>query len=219
MTLQQLPLDLPHRPAQGRSTFLVSASNDAAVTWIDRWPEWPAPGLVIHGPAGSGKTHLAAVWQARAAANSWPAEPDTGAPQAVFVDHADRVFASAGDAVKALHLYNRLASRNRHMLFIARTPPVRWSVPLADLRSRLLALPDVAIRPPDDAMLGGLFVKLFRDRQLRVPGEVIDYLVRRLERSCAAVIAAVEAIDRASLAQKRAVTLPLVRAALGLAEE
>ncbi len=217
--MQQLPLDLPHRPAHGRSAFLISACNAAAVAWIDRWPDWLAPGLVIHGPAGSGKTHLAAVWQARAAAELWPLARDAGDVHAAIVDHADRLFKTPESAEPALHVYNRLASRNRHVLFLARSPPARWSVPLADLRSRLVALPAVAIKPPDDAMLGGLFVKLFRDRQLQVPGDVIDYLMRRIERSCATVIAAVEAIDRASLAEKRAVTLPLVRHSLGFAQD
>ncbi len=208
MAGKQLPLDLPHRPALGRGAFLVAASNEAAVAWIDRWPDWPSTGLVIHGPAGSGKTHLAAVWQARAAAKG-----------GVIIDNADQAFASAQDAEQALHLYNRVAARNRHMLILAHTPPARWRVPLADLRSRLVALPAVAIKPPDDAMLARLYAKLFGDRQLGVSGEIVDYLVRRLERSCATAIAAVEAIDRASLAEKRAVTLPLVRAALGIGED
>ena len=61
----QLPLDLPQRPALGEEDFLVSASNEEAVRLIDRWPDWPSWAAVVAGPAHCGKTHLANVWRAR----------------------------------------------------------------------------------------------------------------------------------------------------------
>jgi chromosomal replication initiation ATPase DnaA len=223
---RQLVLDLAHRPALGRGDFLVAPSNEAAVAWIDRWPNWPAPGLALYGPAGSGKSHLAAVWQARSGARPLPPEmletgvlpPASGAVgHWLFEDGADRL--GGRFAQEALfHLYNRLAARGGTILLTARTPPARWPVGLRDLASRLSVLPSVEIKPPDDRMLSALFGKLFRDRQLDVPGEVILYLVQRIERSCAAVASAVETLDRAALARRRPITLPLARAALGLAD-
>src|SRR6185312_17193754 len=66
--MSQLPLDLGFRPALGREDFLIAPCNAAAIAWIDRWPEWPAPALALWGPAGSGKTHLLEVWRARSRA-------------------------------------------------------------------------------------------------------------------------------------------------------
>src|SRR5260370_6866593 len=67
--MRQLAIDLPHRPAFGRADFLVSECNAAALDWIERWPDWQAPaqspGLVLHGPARSGKSHLAHLWRSR----------------------------------------------------------------------------------------------------------------------------------------------------------
>lgn len=225
---RQLVLDLAHRPALGRGDFLVAASNAAAVTWIDRWPDWPAPGLALYGPPGSGKSHLAAVWQARSGAKPLTAELLLAAPPPAERGAATRwvledgeTALSARPAEEALfHLYNRLAAGGGHILLTGRLPPARWPLGLRDLASRLTALPSVEIKPPDDKMLTALFGKLFRDRQLDVPGEVILYLVQRIERSCAAVAAAVETIDRASLVRRRrAVTLPLARDALRLTDE
>ena len=71
----QLALDLPARPAMGREDYLVAPCNQDGVSWIDKWPDWPAPALVLFGPAGSGKTHLAHVWQNRASA-LWGAGTD-----------------------------------------------------------------------------------------------------------------------------------------------
>lgn len=68
----QLSLDLECHPALGQEDFLVASCNEQAVAWLDRWSDWGAPGLVIHGPAGCDKTHLAHVWQARSLAVFFP---------------------------------------------------------------------------------------------------------------------------------------------------
>jgi DnaA regulatory inactivator Hda len=223
---RQLALDLAHRPALGRGDFLVAASNAAAVAWIDRWPDWPAPGLALYGPPGSGKSHLAAVWQARSGAQPLTAEmllaarpaAEWGAATLWVLEDGEAALAGRAAEAALFHLYNRIAAGGGHILLTGRLPPARWPVGLRDLASRLAALPSVEIKPPDDKMLTALFGKLFRDRQLDVPGEVILYLVQRIERSCAAVAAAVETLDRASLARRRPVTLPLARDALQLAD-
>lgn len=214
----QLPLDLGHRPALGGADFLVAPSNAAAVAWLDRWPAWPGPALMLVGPAGSGKTHLAQVFAARAGALRLGAAdvtvtdlPDRlGAARAAVLDRAE-----AAEAEAFLHLYNILAERGGHLLVVARQAPSRWDIALADLRSRLLAAPVAIIAPPDDALLSAVLVKLFADRQIRVSEEVVAYLLAHLERSFAAAQNVVAALDRAALAAHRRITVPLVRAVLG----
>lgn len=213
----QYPLDLGHRPALGSADFLVAPSNQAAVAWLDQWPAWPGPTLVLHGPPACGKTHLANVWRARSGAVFIPPETLTtdripgqiGDVRAAIVDAADRACEEA-----LLHLYNHLAERQGHLLIVARTAPARWSIALADLRSRLVAMPAVAVTAPDDALLGSVLVKLFADRQLTVGKDVIDYLVLHLERSFAAAHAAVAALDAASLTAHRRISVPLARQVL-----
>jgi chromosomal replication initiation ATPase DnaA len=216
----QLPLELGHRPALGDQDFLVAPANAAAVAWFDRWPQWPAPALVLWGPAGSGKTHLAHVFAARAGAVVLDAAgltvanlPDRlGAARTAILDPAE-----AADEEALLHLYNILAERGGHLLVVARAPPSRWNIALADLGSRLRAAPLAALGPPDDALLSSVLVKLFADRQIAVGADVVAYLVPRLERSFAAAQRMVAALDQAALAAHRPVTVPLVRAVLGAA--
>lgn len=218
----QLVLDLGHRPALGRDDFLVSQCNEAAVAWIDRWPDWPAPGLVVCGPPASGKSHLGQVWRARAgAAAVTPADLDAGEPPdlvagqcAVFIDGADTIAGEPRREQTALHLYNLLANAGGHLLFAARTPPARWPIGLPDLRSRLNALPVAAIDAPDDAVLGAVLLKHFADRQLVVGGDVIQFAVARMERSFEAAEHLVAAVDRAALQAQRRVTVPLIREVL-----
>ena len=220
--MDQLALDLGHRPALNREDFLVAPCNEAAVAWIDRWPDWPAPALALSGPARAGKSHLARIWQAKAGARALPPEalvsdrlPELlGNARAALVDRADT---AAEEPL--LHLYNLLAERGGHLLIVAREPPSRWAIKLADLRSRLVASPTVAVALPDEDLLGALLVKLFSDRQLSVAREVLAYLVLHLERSFAAADAAVTALDRAALAERRKITVPLARRILSLDQE
>ncbi len=209
----QLTFDLGHRPALGRDDFLVGPGNADAVAWIDRWPDWPGPALVVHGPPGCGKTHLACVWQSRA--NAKIVTTGSALEDVLGRSPQDACFviedAAVGDGVTLFHLFNRLVERGGHMLLISREPQARWRDRLPDLMSRLKSVSTVAIDAPDDAMFEAVLVKLFADRQLRVGPEIIAYLAPRIERSFDAARRVVAAADDASLTHARAITVPLIR--------
>jgi chromosomal replication initiation ATPase DnaA len=215
-----MPLDLGHRPALGREDFLVGDSNREAVAWIDAWPAWPGSGLVLYGAPGSGKSHLAGVWRARSAAIVVSSATLSTAQLPDLLGSAKAAILEGGDDWRderaLLHLYNVLAERRGHLLLTAAAPPNRWAVALPDLRSRLTALPAAALGPPDDRLFEAILIKLFADRQVIVPADVINYLKVRLERSGAAAAAAVSAIDRGALALGRPITVAVVRDLLRL---
>jgi chromosomal replication initiation ATPase DnaA len=214
--MNQLPLALPHRVSRRRIDFLASACNEAALGWIERWPHWPGFALVLYGPAGSGKSHLAELWRARsgavpvAGAALGDSDPDALAGhRAVAVDDAE-----AAPERALLHVYNCCRESGASLLIVARRPPGGWPIALPDLASRLRAAAAVAIGAPDDALLSAILVKQFADRQLQPSPPVIAFLVRRMERSFAAAAQLAERIDRLSLGAKRPITLPLARRAL-----
>jgi len=219
----QLPLDLGHRPALGREDFLLAPCNEVAVAWIDRWPEWPATALALHGPPACGKTHLCHVWRALSGAVDIDpealsaAEPPAllGTAAAVALEDADTALAAGRLAEeRLLHLYNLVGERGGRMLLTGQTPPARWPVELPDLRSRLRAATAVALAPPDDALIEAVLVKLFADRQLRADAGVVHFLASRMERSFAAARSIVAAMDSAALAGRREITVPLARRVL-----
>jgi len=221
--VSQLPLPLGYRAALGREDFLVAPGNEEAVAWLDRWPDWPAPALLLHGPAGCGKSHLAQVFAASSGARVIKGTPGLvlhppavlDGVQAVVIDDADRALEAGVAEGSLFHLYNAAKEAGKHLLLTARRPASSWGIRLPDLSSRLHAAPAVAISPPDDAVMAAVLVKMFADRQLRIGTEVIAYLLRHMERSFAAARAVVDAADRLSLAERRAITIPLLKRLLG----
>jgi chromosomal replication initiation ATPase DnaA len=224
--IRQLPLDLAHPPAVGREDFFAAPSNQAALAWIERWPDWPGRSLALYGPPGSGKTHLAGIWRARAGAValtlgdlSWSEAPLlVGSAPACALDTGPWAGATSPAETALLHLVNWLAQHARPLLLTSRVAPARWPIVLADLRSRLAAMPAVEIAAPDDALLAALLAKLLADRHLPAPGEVVEYLVARMERSCEAAGRIVAELDRASLAAQRGITVPLAQSVLAAPE-
>ena len=213
-TVEQLLLDFEHEASSGLDDFLPAACNREALAWLERWPDWPAPALVLHGPPGCGKSHLARIWAAQSGARrlDTAALPrlETDLPGAVLLDPAEPI----ADETALLQLYNRLREQRGSLLLTARRPVAAWSIRLPDLASRLRAAPAVAIGAPDDDLLAALLVKLFDDRQVTVAEDVIGYAIRRMERSFAAARTLVEALDRRSLQSQRPVTVALARAVL-----
>ncbi|HVB17521.1 MAG TPA: DNA replication protein [Stellaceae bacterium] len=214
--MTQLAINLAYRPALGRADFLVSDCNRAAFEAIERWPDWQQTRLVLCGPPGSGKSHLAHLWQERSGGALVAGDAlHQGSPDAlarlpgVAVDDAERAPEQA-----LLHLYNCCSEAGTSLLIIARTLPAAWPIVLPDLASRLRAAPCVSIAPPDDALLAAVLVKHFADRGLRVPPSVIGFLVRRIERSFAAAATIAVRLDRLALDAGRPIGLALARRAL-----
>lgn len=213
----QLALDLRHRAAMGREDFLVSPSNEDAVAWIDRWPDWPGHALVLVGPPGSGKTHLGRVWQGHAGARPFRADMLTvsgGLDAPVFVDDADL----PGRDEELFHLFNAAGSAGGFVLFASRTAPARWENRLPDLQSRLAAAPNIQIQQPDTQLVAAVMLKIFADEQMDVGADVLDYLVNRMERSFEAARTLAERLNNASLATRRGITIPLAREVLDALE-
>lgn len=222
MTSKQLAFNLEHRPALGEDDFLVAAPNAEAVAWIDRYPDWPAPALILSGDVGSGKTHLARVFMTKCQAHeitheilkndSTPIFPDC---DAVVVEDCSKLTGNTSAEEALFHLYNQARESDRKMLLTARTPASRWGIVLPDLASRLRAAPSVQISGPDDMLLTAVLVKLFADRQIPIEQPVLEYVVPRIERSFEAAQNFVRQADELALQDKRRITVPLARDVLG----
>jgi len=202
-------------------------ANRAALAFVDAWPQWPSATLLLHGPEGSGKSHLASIWAARADGLILAAEAFVGASprellgetRAVVIEDLDRALVRDPTLEPAFYaVFTAMTERRGWLLITARRPAARWQVTLKDLRSRLVAATGVALGQPDDALLQAVLVKLLADRQLEADPRVLDYLSARVERSLASLGRLVEALDRNALESggRRRLTVPLARRTVGL---
>jgi chromosomal replication initiation ATPase DnaA len=208
-----LALALPHAESLTRDNFMEGSANARALALVDAWPDWPNRVMMLVGPEGGGKSHLASIWAAEAGARSVAAHaltpdnvPGELATGALVVDDLDP---AAFDERALFHLLNLAREDEAYVLMTGRTLPSGFPVDLRDLRSRLRAVPVVTLTPPDDRLFRALIVKLCADRQMTVDESIVSYLATRIERSFAAARQAVELLDGEALRQRRPVTRAL----------
>jgi chromosomal replication initiation ATPase DnaA len=209
----QLVLSLPHTESFAREDFIAGPSNAAALSLVDRWPDWPDRVVALIGPEGSGKSHLASIWAEKTGARILSARALDGASVIDALSTGALVIENLVppqvDEIALFHLLNLVREERAHLLVTSRSLPATWPIALRDLMSRLRALPVVTVTPPDDALLQALMMKLAADRQIDLDPALLSYLVQRLERSFSAVRAAIVALDREALRQKRPISRAL----------
>lgn len=212
---RQLTFDLPLQQAYRREDFFASPASAAGLAAVDGWRDWPGGKMLLVGPAGSGKSHLAHIWAGATEAVLIDARdlaqadlPGLAAAGAVCVEDAESLAGDPKAETALFHLHNMLLPAGR-LLITATTPPRDWGLGLPDLHSRMQAAALTRLEPPDDALLSAVLIKLFADRQITVPPNLIAYLVSRMERSIAAARDMVAVLDARSLAAGRPVTRTL----------
>jgi chromosomal replication initiation ATPase DnaA len=210
---RQLAFALPHAESLSRDNFLEGPANAEALALIERWPDWPNRVMLLAGPEGSGKSHLASIWAEAAGARltsahaltatEVPGELATGA--LVVEDLRSGEF----DERALFHLLNLAREDTAYVLITARVPAAAMEIELRDLRSRLRAIPVVTLLPPDDQLFRALIVKFCADRQMSVDESVVSFLANRIERSYDAARSAVQYLDSEALRLGRPVTRAL----------
>lgn len=222
----QMALNFPYRPSLGREDFMVAKCNEQAVGAIDLWPQWPYFAICLVGDTGCGKTHLANVFaQKIALATNHPyripfikaANLDNNNIHQLFDTSAQIVIEDLPELKNQealFHLYNTYRDMGGNILFTSTQAPARLNFTLPDLRSRMNIVPIYEIKAPDDHLLMALLLKLFNDRQITPSPELMDYLLKNMQRSFSYARKLVEEIDNISLERKRAISLNIAREAI-----
>lgn len=218
--MQQLLLPFNTPLIYTRASWVTGACNQEAMQWVDSWSK-DTPFLCVYGEEGSGKTHLAHIWQEKTKALYWDAQileisspyEMIGCARAIALDNADLLVKDHSEWL--FHLYNCAKEKKMSLLLTAKTPPTQWQTPLSDLKSRLSTLVSVELGQPNDALLTDIIKKQFSERGLRTSAETIDYLLKHIERSFTAIKVWVDKLDYHAAVSHRTVTIPLVRGLLG----
>lgn len=216
--IRQLAFDLPPVEAFRAEDYFIAGSNATAHAQVTGG-RWPGNRLLLIGPAGAGKSHLAHLWAVgqgacvlRVQDLTLTALPDL--PQAVVLEDADGAAGNPALEEAMFHLWNHQAGRGL-LLMTARSAPRDWGLHLPDLLSRMQAMPLARLEAPDDGLLAAVLVKLFADRQVHVQPNLIAFLLARIERSVNAARQVVAALDARALAQGGPISRSLAAEVLG----
>jgi len=218
----QLPFNFEHRPSLGGNDFLIAPSNQEAVAWIDKWPDWTTPLLILYGPPGCGKTHLSNVFMAMTGALQLTLATIKDSSSTISIN-SQKNFVIDGEDIdiflktneeELFHLYNYINSIGGYMLITAESPPIDWDFRLADLSSRFKAAQSIGIGMPDDDLIKAVLIKLFSDQQVKVEIDVINYIMKRMERSFESARKFVQRANTMALIEKRRITMVLARKVL-----
>ena len=225
-TKKQIPLDFPYKPYMGIDDFITSPANTEAFNTVESWPEWSFFAVNLYGPQRSGKTHLTHIFSDKVCnliKSPYPiprieaSMVDIKIPPLLFEKNKQLIVENLNEEIDQeamFHLYNLYRNEGGNILFTSIVPPARMKFSLPDLQSRLNIVPSYEIKEPDDELLSALIIKLFMDRQITIPLEVINYILANMERSFAYTHKLVAEIDNISLTYKRAVTIPIVKEAI-----
>lgn len=231
MSTTQLPLEFYHRPYMSKDDFMPASCNFEAYRLIDSWPVWTYFAACIYGPEGCGKTHLANIFSEKVSViEHYPYKiPCIKAkdltlemPRQLLEKHFCLIVEDLEENINQealFNLYNIYRDEGGCILFTSQEAPARINFDLPDLRSRMNIVPSIEIKEPDDDLLSALLVKLFMDRQISITPDLIKYIISNMQRSFAYARKLVEETDRVSLANKRAVSLPIIKEAMNNLED
>jgi len=231
--IPQLPLAL-RWPRRQRFEHFHAGANAAALAAVQALSLQPgAPWVYLYGASGSGRSHLLmAACQAASAAG----RRVQYLPLATIADHAAALRGVAGSELLALDdlgamvgnrdaehalfdLYNRARAEGSALLFAADATPTQLGVELPDLRSRLGASTQFALKPLDDAERRAVLKAQAASRGIELDDSVLDWLFARYARDLGALLDLLDRLDQASLAAQRRITVPFLRSFLREAGE
>jgi hypothetical protein len=195
--MQQIALPLDKLRTGGPDSVIITACNADAFAALGNHAAWPGHCAILVGPPRSGKSLMARYFAGQGGE---------------VIDDADRL-----DDEALFHRWNAALAAGQSILLLSAKSPAEWNVQLPDLRSRLGASQLLQIAAPDDELMAQLLLKHLHDRGTSIGPEALSYVIKRLERSHAALEKLARDANAVALAEGSAITLPLVRGLLGAA--
>jgi len=204
--LNQLLLNFEYKQNFKDEDFYVSKSNYFAFNLINSWPKWEKNFLNISGDKFSGKSHLANIFLKKFKgikidANSFKNEKlqEIKIYENIILENFDQNI----DEVLIYSLFNLIDNDNKYLIINSIIPINQMDFKLNDLKSRTKNCLFAVIEKPDDELMFALILKNFSDRQITIDKKLIDFVIKRIDRSYSKIFEFIYKIDELSLKKKK----------------
>ena len=212
--LNQLLLNFKHKQNFNYNDFYVSKSNFFAFQLIDNWPKWEKNILNIYGEKFSGKTHLSNIFLSK---NKGIKVDESNVNNEIFkklklyeniiIDN----YSNTADENLMYSIFNLADQDNKYLIINSRKPINEINFKLDDLSSRSKNCLFAKIDQPDDDLMFAILLKNFSDRQIQVDKKLIDFIIKRIDRSYGKIADFIYKVDELSLKKRKAIDLKTIK--------
>ena len=212
--LNQMLLNFHQKQNFNYNDFYVSKSNYFAFKLIEKWPNWEKNILNIFGEKFSGKTHLAEIFESKYKATRIQEKDLNNNVFKSLKLHENIIldnFENNSDEKILYSLFNLVDQDNKYLIITSKTPLIEMQFLLNDLESRAKNCLLAEIAKPDDELIFALILKNFSDRQITLDKKLIDYIVKRIDRSYSKIKEFIYKVDEMSLKQKKPINLKTIK--------
>ncbi len=212
--LNQLLLDFDHNIEFNEHDYYVSRSNYLAFNLIKNWPKWERKILNISGDTFSGKTHLAKIFQYKSNA-LYLGHSDINEDVFKKIKLNESIVIDDFEKIKnenlLYSLFNLIYQDNKYLLILSNRTISKIKYNLDDLNSRAKNCIFAQIENPDDDLIFAIIVKSFSDRQIKLEKKLLEFIIKRIERSYGKIYEFIYKVDELSLKKKKPINLKTIR--------
>ena len=198
--------------------FFISKSNEHIYSLLDKWPKWSKNFLNISGESFSGKTHLVNIFLKKFKGIKLEAKLLNNDNLRSIKIHQNIIIENLDvnvDEEIAYTLFNIIDQDNKYLIVTSRKPIVDIKFRLNDLKSRAKNFLLQKIEKPDDEMIYALILKNLSDRQISIDKKLINYIIKRIDRSYRKIFDFIYKIDELSLKKKKSIDFKIIKEVLG----
>ena len=212
--LNQLLLNFGSNKNFDKNDYFVSSSNYFAYNLINNWPKWEKKIINLFGDKYSGKTHLSTIFKTKCKGKFLKSEElnnlnfkDLKVYECIIVDGYNN------DVEENLlySIFNLIEQDNKYLLINSRRPINAINFRSKDMLSRAKNCLFAELKPPDDELIFAIILKSFSDRQIKLDKKLLDFIIKRIDRSYRNIHEFIYKIDELSLKKKQSINLKIIR--------
>ena len=216
--LNQKVLNFEYEKTYKIDDFLISKSNEHIYKYLEKWPKWEKNFLNISGEKHSGKTHLIKIFLKKNLGIKIDAKflnneklKEIKLFQNIILENFDENI----DEKLAYSFFNLIEQENKYLILTSEIPIVEMNFELDDLKSRCKNFILQDIGKPDDELIFALILKNLSDRQIFLDKKLINYIIKRIDRSYGKIFDLIYKIDELRLKKKKSIDLKIIKEVLG----